>query len=496
MPPNLAQLNAKPSKQRNLGGWITTRKPGRDDYEIQLAKKKAEQERKKRRSQGKVLVTKKQTVLESDDDDFIVDSSDDGAHNRPSTTSTDPSSCDDDSEGMLDDSKYTGKLKTSQPVFDILKARRLAASIAARKNRNNKIIEYKKKQVHEIDEDDDDAEVDFESNDNKLSYSHTNSDNQIQKRKKQASKNDHRLVDLLSLEDEDIKSPARAPPKKKRSAGTINQKVSAYTNKRAFVKPVDLLTSEDDESPFPMPTKVKSSLKCFKSQLAAKKTPQSRCFASDDDETPAKKRKAKTSRSIQYDSEEESPHDMPEDENEQLALAIALSESTKAKTSRKLLHEESDEIHDMFEKMEDESDDDDEEDAQEAFIDTKEAKEALSVLSVANQLSAQVLQTMKEWSGDASKGMIVDGALALHEIDSERTTHSWISQKEIQKILPLVKLADYQLIGVNWLALLHGMKVTLQGSKKKTNVNGVLADVMGLGSKCFLHILHGTLKQS
>jgi len=73
--------------------------------------------------------------------------------------------------------------------------------------------------------------------------------------------------------------------------------------------------------------------------------------------------------------------------------------------------------------------------------------------------------------------------MALHKIDSKTTPHSWISQHEIRELLPQVKLADYQLIGVNWLALLHGMKVTLQGSKKKTSVNGVLADVMGLGSE-------------
>ena len=38
----------------------------------------------------------------------------------------------------------------------------------------------------------------------------------------------------------------------------------------------------------------------------------------------------------------------------------------------------------------------------------------------------------------------------------------------------------YQLIGVNWLALLHGMKCNIEG-KRNTNVNGVLADEMGLG---------------
>lgn len=489
---NFAQFTAKPSKQQNLGGWFTVRRPGKDDPEIKQAKKKAELERKIQRLKGKAALTKKGTVVESDDDDFIVDSDDDDAQNRPSTTSTYSSSSDDDSAGMLDDSKYIGKLKTSQPMFDVLKAKRRAASIAAKKKCSNKIIVKKTKQVLEID---DDAKVDSESDDeedNELSLSDASSEIKYQKRKKKVSQKKPRLVDLLSLEDDDIEPPARAPPKKKRAAGSKDQKISPYANIRASTKTMGRLSSEEDEHPFQEPTKIKASSKNFESVLAVKKTPKSRCFASDDDETPAKKRKAATSRSIQYDSEEESPHDMPEDENEQLALALALSESTKAKTSRKINHEKSDEVDDMFEKMEEDSEDHDEGDDQEAFTDKKEAKEASSVLSVANQLSAQVLQTMKEWSGDASKGMIVDGALALHEIDSERTPHSWISQGEIRTLLPHVQLADYQLIGVNWLALLHGMKVTLQGSKKKTNVNGVLADVMGLGSKCFVQELHGT----
>jgi SNF2 family DNA or RNA helicase len=59
--------------------------------------------------------------------------------------------------------------------------------------------------------------------------------------------------------------------------------------------------------------------------------------------------------------------------------------------------------------------------------------------------------------------------------------HSWISQELMRKICPNVTLANYQLIGVNWMALLHGMKCEVKGRKSHTNVNGILADEMGLG---------------
>ena len=293
---NFAQFTAKPSKQQNLGGWFTVRRPGKDDPEIKQAKKKAELERKIQRLKGKAALTKKGTVVESDDDDFIVDSDDDDAQNRPSTTSTYSSSSDDDSAGMLDDSKYIGKLKTSQPMFDVLKAKRRAASIAAKKKCSNKIIVKKTKQVLEID---DDAKVDSESDDeedNELSLSDASSEIKYQKRKKKVSQKKPRLVDLLSLEDDDIEPPARAPPKKKRAAGSKDQKISPYANIRASTKTMGRLSSEEDEHPFQEPTKIKASSKNFESVLAVKKTPKSRCFASDDDETPAKKRKAATDR--------------------------------------------------------------------------------------------------------------------------------------------------------------------------------------------------------
>jgi len=67
----------------------------------------------------------------------------------------------------------------------------------------------------------------------------------------------------------------------------------------------------------------------------------------------------------------------------------------------------------------------------------------------------------------------------------------WITEEEMQMVCPKIILKDYQVIGVNWIALLHSetfeMNSTDEGKKKKRkggngrNVNGVLADEMGLG---------------
>jgi len=173
------------------------------------------------------------------------------------------------------------------------------------------------------------------------------------------------------------------------------------------------------------------------------------------------------------------------DEDEQVAVAIAMS-LQDSKKKKQYIHELQD--------SSDESDREEEDEAEEeVFVDDKDAKTAASVLATANELSAQVLRNMQQWIASPSSsseakapvGMIVDGALALsgmtEEVDSGANhKHKWISQEQMREICPGVTLASYQLIAVNWMALLHGMQVQVEGNKK-TNVNGVLADEMGLG---------------
>lgn len=58
----------------------------------------------------------------------------------------------------------------------------------------------------------------------------------------------------------------------------------------------------------------------------------------------------------------------------------------------------------------------------------------------------------------------------------------WITDATMKRIMPDVKLAEYQLLGVNWMALLNRTKFGLKGkSGEGLTVNGILADEMGLG---------------
>jgi SNF2 family DNA or RNA helicase len=72
-------------------------------------------------------------------------------------------------------------------------------------------------------------------------------------------------------------------------------------------------------------------------------------------------------------------------------------------------------------------------------------------------------------------------AFTGNETDNLATKASsdWITNEIMKQVCPDVELAPYQLIGVNWLALLYKMTVKVNG--KLTPVNGVLADEMGLG---------------
>jgi SNF2 family DNA or RNA helicase len=146
-------------------------------------------------------------------------------------------------------------------------------------------------------------------------------------------------------------------------------------------------------------------------------------------------------------------------------------------------------------------DEEDEVDDQDAYMD-EDAKEASTVLAAANELSASVLRIMTSWASDLNEGgdnegakmtvpqgMIVDGALAMASLKknpceannksgNNSSSHSWISNEVMQHVLPNLTLAEYQLIGVNWMAMLHKMTYTVTKGKA-TNVNGILADEMG-----------------
>jgi len=172
------------------------------------------------------------------------------------------------------------------------------------------------------------------------------------------------------------------------------------------------------------------------------------------------------------------------------------------------------------------SDTDDEKEANDQEVDVfyvdddsdKEEDKAKSILDATTSLSKKILNKLSLWcsaddnnsdGGDEEKksegedstkagtpaisGMIVsDGALALNQTGALSKHPMIVPKDEIEQICQGLKLADYQLLGVNWMALLNQLEFDLDlgrfgrsssSSKKNIShqVNGVLADEMGLG---------------
>ena len=137
----------------------------------------------------------------------------------------------------------------------------------------------------------------------------------------------------------------------------------------------------------------------------------------------------------------------------------------------------------------------------------EEEQTAAQVLAEANALSARIIKIVNGWyggggggdsdgrensnNGEKVKGLILgedEGALCLAaggEGGGNATSggddgdEAWISNETMKGLLPNVKLAEYQLLGVNWMALLNRTK--FGGGKTSKNVSGILADEMGLG---------------
>lgn len=135
---------------------------------------------------------------------------------------------------------------------------------------------------------------------------------------------------------------------------------------------------------------------------------------------------------------------------------------------------------------------DDDDDVPEVEYVSNEQRAATEILKTAEQLSAQVFAAMKSWTNEKNssdsdtvlQGIISDGAVSLGNINAAAISrdHRWVTSEAMIAICPNVKLSEYQLVGVNWMALLDGMTcdVGVKGDTTQTRVNGVLADEMGL----------------
>jgi len=187
------------------------------------------------------------------------------------------------------------------------------------------------------------------------------------------------------------------------------------------------------------------------------------------------------------------------DEDTRMAMKLSLMQGKKhsgknSKTTAKK-EKKKDDSNNIELILDDSSDEEDGDQGEEYYDEEKEA--ATNILRSAENLSSHVVRAMNGWfsNGDKSnsgaiQGIIVDGAISLGNIDGSNgneddedtsgNNHKWISKAVMAKAIPNVTLSGYQLIGVNWMALLNGMTCEV-GTNGTKNVNGVLADEMGLG---------------
>ena len=186
--------------------------------------------------------------------------------------------------------------------------------------------------------------------------------------------------------------------------------------------------------------------------------------------------------------------------NDQFTIQKALQKSTKIKTKKRhIILVDSDSDSDSVSespittksssyKIESEDDSDDDNEEVEEYEEAS-AKEVTSILETTTKLSKEILSRMSQWCIETKSlksqkqdfettGMIFDGAISLFTCNSEK--HKLLVQKDdVEQYCPSLKLADYQLLGINWMALLHGMKFSTNWKRQskrndKMHVNGVL----------------------
>ena len=104
------------------------------------------------------------------------------------------------------------------------------------------------------------------------------------------------------------------------------------------------------------------------------------------------------------------------------------------------------------------------------------AKDVIYARSIVNTLLAKCEQISSKMEEQVAR-LIASGD---NEPVNEKSSHHHHHQKQILELKcqpsnlnPSLSLKPYQLIGLNWLCLMH-----------KENINGILADEMGLGKTC------------
>lgn len=495
------------------GGWMSTKKRGRDDDQIAKDKKTAMDARKKSNKRSRSTIAKKATRTkakvtktsnskrssrrrdESDEDSFIAsdESEDEFVESEDEDDFLEES---DESEEEIDLPDDESDDDSIESVEKIAKKRNVSKSRS--RPPTSRAARNLKKNV-----------IDLGSSDDEIDESPA-----IAKAKNTKSRSKgimSRIEGLDTSEDEvEIQKPISNISRKSKSSNILDssdseddffedkaaelKKISKPTTSKFFQKKS---TNDDDEMTSPTLNFAKKS----------KKQKQS-FFDSDesDDDTSSKPTVAasKKQTSKQVDN-------LDDTDDEALQEALALS---KAEALSRVEFEKNNPSKVIYkDDIESEEEDEDEGDPEpeDDYVDEKEI-EAKNVLDAANKLSAKIVSSMIKWFGDTgdsnNSGLIVDGAIALSYLQNQnennhaeekkedgvaehRKDEHWITNEDMMRVCPNITLKDYQLIGVNWMALLNRstfvMESAKDNNKKKRkggngkNVNGVLADEMGLG---------------
>mmetsp|Transcript_40672 Transcript_40672/g.73339 ORF Transcript_40672/g.73339 Transcript_40672/m.73339 type:complete len:1169 (-) Transcript_40672:192-3698(-) len=257
-------------------------------------------------------------------------------------------------------------------------------------------------------------------------------------------------------------------------------KATSSSNHQNDNAAIDLL-SDDDLSDTPRKSSRKSTTSSFSPDDFA-----------DDDETRAFEKAMKASLNDQGPQHKRLKKKKKADKSRSSLEQIKKASPAKNKAPQ---YKDDSELQDSDDMHEDE---DDEVEVYEA-VGNDEEQTAAGVLNEANILSAKIVKVVSGWCGnDKIKGMILgagggkgDEKGGDDKDENEKSKDDlWISDETMKELMPNVKLAEYQLLGVNWMALLNrtmfGNGKAGGGGKKGSrkggmNVNGILADEMGLG---------------
>ena len=493
----------------STSGWLTTKKRGRDDDLIERDRQKAAAARglKTKKKPSSVVATKNKVVKKgaskqftsrvsrSDDDDDDDDDSMDSfiVHSDEELSKVDEESESEEEVGMDTYLGLSTKRRVSKPPPSMqrkpIKGRSQPSSRPFSRKPQQKPAPHKKPDVVNLadatSEDDDDS-----------------SDGELE------------IVDKPSA----CRCFANPSKVAARVGNTVNHNASrAQTSKRGRLLELD--DSDSDDSLLENPMAVKKRMPATTKNKGNSRDP----FESDSDISLSAQRKtgptkqANVTRALDSDSDDDDNGSRPalsgrlrkkilavandskkmakssktkkkpkysafqngdDDEDEAIAMALAMSRSENEKGG--LMDDDEESVVDML--LEESSSEEERDDEQDDYVDPA-AREATSILEQANSLSRQIMETLSRWSNSsdgnaATMGLIQNGAVSLSTTEHVQNSkdHQWISAEVMASICPNITLSEYQLIGVNWMALLNGMKCKVNGSRGHANVNGILAD--------------------